>query len=181
MSSILSLEPKIQEVASALWEKFDNKARNRETINMQNWADYFAYDVVSKLTLGTPIGFIQEETDVKRIISSIHMSFFQAANLGYIPGQMAWVRNPLVSYILHALHGANEYPPWAAKILMARRETPKRSAEDKDLLDHFISMKEPDGSPATDLSVQVELGNIIAAGADVSREMSSPAQRLCGL
>jgi len=168
MSNILSVESRIQEVADSLWDKFDEKARNHETISMHQWADYFAYDVVGKLTLGIPIGFIKEEKDVKRLISSIHLGFFHSANLGYLPGQMAWVRNPLATFILNSLYGTDEFFPWTFEILKSRRVTPKDPKDEKDLMDHFMGMKEPHGTPASDSSVLVELGNIIAAGADTT-------------
>jgi len=40
-----------------------------------------------------------------------------------------------------------------------------------------MGMKEPDGTPASDSSVLVELGNIIAAGADVSLHGDKPTNR----
>lgn len=44
----------------------------------------------------------------------------------------------------------------------------RESKGGRHLLDHFISMKEPDGRQATEASVMAEVGNLIGAGADTA-------------
>jgi cytochrome P450 len=170
MSTILALEPGIQDVSFAVWEKLDEAANHKRHIDMHEWASYFAFDVVGKLTLGAPIGFIDQAKDVSNIIKSIHGSFWLMATLGYVPGQMKWVYNPISNFILSVVSAAENahFPIWVKQQLDKRRAEPKDSQRKRDMLDHFVDMKERDGRPASDPSIFVEVGNIIGAGADTT-------------
>jgi hypothetical protein len=72
MSSILSMEPYIQEVADKTWSKFYSFAKSNQTIDLGAWVPYFTFDVVGQLSLGGEIGFVERGEDVDNIISSIH-------------------------------------------------------------------------------------------------------------
>ncbi|CAK7236634.1 hypothetical protein SBRCBS47491_009704 [Sporothrix bragantina] len=171
MSTILSLEPEIQEVQDSVWMQLDDAARNGRQIDMHEWASYFAFDVVGKLALGAPIGFVKQATDVMDIIKSIHIGFYQMANIGYIPGQMLWLYNP-ISQFIQGLFSSDfaKFHLWNREQLAKRLAEPAeaKAMRKRDMLDHFISMKEPDGSPATQGSILIEGGNIIGAGADTT-------------
>ncbi|CAK7218969.1 hypothetical protein SEUCBS140593_003734 [Sporothrix eucalyptigena] len=171
MSTVLSLEPEIQEVQDAVWAQLDNAAHNGRQVDMHEWASYFAFDVVGKLALGAPIGFVKQATDVMDIIKSIHIGFYQMGNVGYIPGQMLWVYNPITQFIQSLLSSDfAKFHMWNREQLAKRLAEPaeERATRKRDMLDHFISMKEPDGSPATQGSILIEGGNIIGAGADTT-------------
>ncbi|KAL1887617.1 hypothetical protein Sste5346_010118 [Sporothrix stenoceras] len=171
MSTVLSLEPEIQEVQDAVWAQLDDAARSGRQVDMHEWASYFAFDVVGKLALGAPIGFVKQATDVMDIIKSIHIGFYQMANMGYIPGQMFWINNHISKFILSLFAtDFGKFHKWNSDQLAKRLAEPaeEKATRKRDMLDHFISMKEPDGSPATQGSILIEGGNIIGAGADTT-------------
>lgn len=175
MSTILSLEPEVQQIADAVWKKLDKYAQEGKPVNMSNWANYFAFDVVGKLALGSPIGFIEQEQDVMSIIRSIHAGFYQMASMGYVPGQMIWINNPVTQTILSVVErlmqsgsSFDTFGKWMVDQLMKRLSESEGTERKADMLDHYIAMKEPDGSKATVPSILAETGNIIGAGADTT-------------
>lgn len=73
MSSILAMEPFIQEVADKIWSKFYDFAKSGQTLDLAKWVSYFTFDVVGQLSLGGEIGFVERGEDVDNIISAIHI------------------------------------------------------------------------------------------------------------
>ena len=72
MSSVLTMEPFIQEVADKGWAKFRKYAGTGQHIDLSQWVSYFTFDVVGQLAMGGELGFLEKEEDVDSIISSIH-------------------------------------------------------------------------------------------------------------
>ncbi|KAI7782862.1 hypothetical protein LA080_012735 [Diaporthe eres] len=172
-SAIMSQETQVQQVLDHLWQRFRQLANDRQAIDLQVWANYLAFDVVSQLGMGGPIGFI-DDGDKHGIMSAVHQVFYVAASGGYLPGQMMFLQWPsvqAVADILGGVQGFKRFQAWSSqqvKSRMAEGSPEKDSKRGRDLLDHFISMKEPDGRPATELSVMAEMGNLIGAGADTA-------------
>ncbi|PSN64182.1 cytochrome P450 [Corynespora cassiicola Philippines] len=173
MTALLSLEKNIESISQSLWTKLDQFAQTGRHINLHTWATYFAFDVVGKVALGQPIGFIEESRDVMGLISSIHTGFRLMSIFGYIPGQMFWFNNPVMRGLGRLINGTyvspyDHFTEWSLQQINNRIQNPGDKDRSPDMLDHFISMKEPDGSSATIESVLGEVGNIIGAGADTT-------------
>lgn len=167
------MEPRIQQVADVFWSRLGDFARTGETIDFSPWASYFAFDVVGEVALGGPIGFVEAGTDLEQIISSIHTLFYFAANLGYLPLQSKPIMSPTVHKVAGMLGskegGSIHFNNWLAQQIHKRRARgPPKEGQPGDMLDHFITMKTPDGSPVGDTEVVAEMGNIIGAGADTT-------------
>jgi cytochrome P450 len=165
----MSQEAQVQQVLDHLWHRFRQLASDGQTIDIQVWANYLAFDVVSQLGMGGPMGFI-DDGDKLGIMSAVHQVFYIAASGGYIPGQMMFLQWPIVqaiSEILGGPQGFKRFSEWT-KRQIKNRMADEDSARPRDLLDHFISMKEPDGRTATEPSVMAEMGNLIGAGADTA-------------
>ncbi|PPJ59849.1 hypothetical protein CBER1_04919 [Cercospora berteroae] len=173
MSTILSLESEIDNVCRLARRRLDDMATKGETVNLQHWTAYFAFDVVCTLGIGGPLGFIEQGIDVKGIIKSIHDLFFMSSIFGDIPGQMVWLRNP-ISQALSRLAGhtssnaGRDFAIWLFSQVQSRLQAPSDLERRPDMLDHFISMKEADGRPVDFPGVVVEAGNLIGAGADTT-------------
>lgn len=162
----------MQEVLDHLWVRFRQIADDGSQIDLQVWTNYLAFDVVSQLGMGGPIGFI-DDGDSKGIMHAVHQIFYVAASAGHIPGKMMFLQWPSVQAVADLLGGAQGFKlfrEWSTRQVRSRmaEEPQKDSSRGKDLLDHFISMKEPDGREATEPSVMAEVGNLIGAGADTA-------------
>jgi cytochrome P450 len=173
MSTICSLEPQINHITQSVWSKFRNMADTGRLIDLQEWTIYYASDVVCQLGLGAPLGFVETGGDVNGILSSIHTYFYAAANLGYIPGRTMWVDNPLMRALVRLFgssdnagsHGLNN---WIVSQITCRLKSDPDEKRSSDMLDHFLSMKDPSGKTVGLPDVAVEGGNLLGAGGDTT-------------
>jgi cytochrome P450 len=173
MSTICSLEPQINHITQSVWSKFRNMADTGRLIDLQEWTIYYASDVVCQLGLGAPLGFVETGGDVNGILSSIHTYFYAAANLGYIPGRTMWVDNPLMRALVRLFgssdnagsHGLNN---WIVSQITHRLKSDPDEKRSSDMLDHFLSMKDPSGKTVGLPDVAVEGGNLLGAGGDTT-------------
>ncbi|KAF9894565.1 hypothetical protein FE257_006450 [Aspergillus nanangensis] len=173
MSSILKYEVYIQSCMDLCFEKLRKYAAAGEIVNMSEWTNALAFDVVGELAFGEKLGHLNAESaDVGNLRHGIAQLFFVAANLGYVWGQSGLINsNPLVAFVM-ALFGAKpamlEFANWTKKKVDARRQSDAPS-DREDMLAHFIRMKSIDGDhPASDIEVIAESMNIIGAGADTT-------------
>lgn len=173
MSAVLATEPKLQVVLDSLWERFDEFAKTKQPINLTKWSSYLTYDVVGTLCISEPLGFIRDRGDKIGFISGVHEAFYWCANLGYLPWQAAWIANPVVDYLapriglLIANYRRGFLRVTVEKVLQRMNEKTK-SSRDRDMLDHFLEMKGPQGQQVTLPELLADVGNLFAAGADTS-------------
>jgi cytochrome P450 len=173
MSTILSHESEIQDLAREMWQHLDKLANQGTPVGLHHWASFFAFDVVTQLCTGNPVGFIHHGEDVMGIIESISQGFWQMANAGYLPGQTWWFRNT-VSQMLSKLwrcgnpFSFDAFTKWTLSTVQGRMTEKADEERQRDLLDHYFSMKEVDGSQAKLPSVLAEIGNLVGAGADTT-------------
>lgn len=175
MSTILSLEHTMQPLLDNVWAKFRDIANEGRTIDMQQWANYLAYDVVTRLGVGEASGFVQAGADLRSIIKTLHTMFLLQSVMGYIPGGMRWFQYAIPRLFLPAIAGYSGDPNLAFGAWMGEEVVPKVIARTQagkttteDHLDRFIAMKEADGSPASLPSVLGEAGNLLGAGGDTT-------------
>jgi cytochrome P450 len=172
MSSMLSMESLIQDVANQGWTKFRSLVAKGQPIELDKWVSYFTFDVVGTLALGGPLGMIQQGKDVDGIIGSIHDGFWLMANMGNMPLQMFWFNNPIAQWLVKNLGGRrlnafSVFLDW----LEARVDTRMKEGlgdQRRDLLQHFIDAKDQSGNPVKKGDVMIEGVNILGAGADTT-------------
>lgn len=172
MTAILSMEPLIQDVARDLWQKLGEFADQGKPVPMDQWANFFAFDVVGSLAMGGPIGFIERGVDVDGIIRSIHDGFWLMANMGNVPLQMMWFNNPVAQWVVKHFGGKrlaafSLFLNWLEKRVEERYRTGLGDKR-RDLLQHFIEAKDTSGNPVKKADVMIEGVNILGAGADTT-------------
>lgn len=173
MSAILGLEPVIGTVLTTVWAAFDDATEQGRVVDLGRWTTYFAFDVVGSLGIGGPIGFVETGGDVHDMIKSIHGVFYFSALFGSIPGQMWWFRNALSEKVLSLVagdgaNGGAKFKAWLYDQCKSRADSPEIKDRRKDMLDHFISMKDHDGKQVALPDVMIEAANLIGAGADTT-------------
>ncbi|KAL4804733.1 cytochrome P450 [Aspergillus unguis] len=152
-SYISSLDTKVQPVMDLLLRKFENASGG--IIDLSHWSSLFAYDVVSKLCLGETMGAVQNGRDPGHFIKAIQDAFYWTGNTGFLPGQSTFIMHPLTICV--------------GKVVKRIQENQLQSEKgESDMLDHFLSMKDANGEPATMEEIMVEIGNLLAAGADTT-------------
>lgn len=173
MSAVVAMEGKIQPILNNTWERFDEFAKLGQPINLSMWASYFTYDVVGTLCLSEPFGFLRDGYDKNGFISGIHGAFYWISNLGYLPLQSGWLLNPVIHRIAHLLHlritdYARAFTSFSIDKVIQRMREGSNKTGDRDMLDHFVDMKDPRGEPAPLGDILAEVGNLLAAGADTT-------------
>jgi len=173
MSTICSLEPQINHITQKVWSKFRNIADTSRTIDLQEWTMYYASDIVCQLGLGAPLGFVEKGGDVNGVLSSIHAYFYAAANLGNLPGRTMWINNFVMRGLFHLFSskdgsGGQGLNNWITSQITQRLASDPDEKRPSDMLDHFLSMKDPEGKTAGLPDVAVEAGNLLGAGGDTT-------------
>src|SRR5579862_3035540 len=170
MSSVLGYERKIQAILDTNWEQFRKFAASGEAIDMDHWATYFAYDIVSELALGNSLGMVKVGHDVNRVMESVLGLFYFASNMGHVPFQNAWMMNPVSQWLIQkfgteAMKGSAIFRKWLEDSVRVRYDSDEKRNE-KDMLQHFIEAKDREGNQNTFNNVLTEAGNVLGAGAD---------------
>jgi cytochrome P450 len=174
MSTICSLEPRINHITQNVWSTFRNMADTGRPIDLQEWTMYYASDVVCQLGLGAPLGFVEKGGDVNGVLKSIHTYFYAAANLGNIPGRTKLVDNVLMRGLVRLFgsseknSGSHGLSSWIISQITQRLEADPSEKRPSDMLDHFLSMKDPEGQKVALPDVAVEAGNLLGAGGDTT-------------
>lgn len=160
MTSILGYEQKIQKLLDANWLQFTRLAATKQTLDMDHWAPYFAYDIVSELALGRAFEMVKQGSDVDDYMKAVLGNFWMGANLGHIPGQRKWLNNPISPYLIQffggdTLKGTFKFRQYVRKAVEDRFYS-KQKPDIPDMLQHFIEAKDRDGSAVSFSDVMKE-------------------------
>ncbi|KAH6983189.1 cytochrome P450 [Ilyonectria sp. MPI-CAGE-AT-0026] len=173
MTSILSMEPLVQDVLDLNIRKLGEFADRGEIVEMDKWANYFTFDAVGKLAMGGTIGFLEQGKDVDGIIRSIHDGFYLMANMGNVPFQMFWINNPVTKWFVKTFGGErlnafDIFLDWLEERVEERMKHGLQHGQRRDMLQHYIEAKDPQGLPVKKGDVMIEGVNILGAGADTT-------------
>ena len=175
MTSILTYEPKIQKLLDINWLQFRKFSSLHNIIDMEHWAQYFAYDVVSELALGRAFGMLKEGHDVGDYMKSVVANFYLSSNLGHIPGKRFWLNNRVSQYLFQrfgndTLKGTYKFRRFMTQAV-GDRYFGRTKPEGADMLQHLMEAKDRDGTPVKFLDVQKECSNILGAGTSLSPDL----------
>ncbi|KAL2786641.1 cytochrome P450 [Aspergillus keveii] len=164
MSSILKFEPYIQGCFDLLFEKI--RKYSGQVVNMSEWTNAVAYDIVGELAYGEQLGHLRTETDVMGLRQAILDGFYVMANFGHLWGLGRLLNTRVVAKLTSALGVRNafgDFRQWSMDKVRARRERPS-DGKRHDMLHHFLKMKDINGDPASDGEVLIEAMNTTAIG-----------------
>jgi cytochrome P450 len=71
MSSLVGYEPFVDECSSLITQCFSELAQSHQTINLGQWLQFYAFDVIGKITFGKRFGFLDTGDDKTGIIQAI--------------------------------------------------------------------------------------------------------------
>lgn len=163
MSTILKVEGHIQSCLDLMLHRLQTHAEAGEIVNMSNWTNALAFDVVGELAYGAKLGHLETETDVMGIRKGIFDGFFLMATMGHFPGQSHLINNPFLNSIMVVLGQASPFKGFRelslSKVTQRMESTAK--VERVDMLAHFIRMKKENGEPAAMGEVLIEAMNVM--------------------
>jgi cytochrome P450 len=165
MTSIVAMEPYIQSCLDLMLQLLQKYADSGETVDMSEWTNAFAYDVVGEIAYGERFGHLESEKDVMGLRQAIFDRFYLMANMGHVWGQMFFFDNCVTGTLVKWLGLVNTSPyakfqSWTNEKVTERREGRSGSSR-KDMLNHFLNMKQMNGEPATHSEVMMEALNIV--------------------
>ncbi|TKX19161.1 cytochrome P450 monooxygenase-like protein 48 [Elsinoe australis] len=170
MSAVLRFERWIQGCLDLMLCRLKQHADRGEIVNMSDWTNAFAFDVVGELAYGEQLGHLRTETDVHNVRKNIYKGFQLMASVGHLPGQSRPFNNPFMTRLRGLFGGPDpfaSFQEWTIAKLKARMNDPG-STPREDMLWHFNNMRKADGEPAEFGEVLIEALNIIGAGADTT-------------
>jgi cytochrome P450 len=159
MSSVVAMEGFIQTVLDTFLSRMREHAH--EVIDFSKYTNMFAFDVVGELAYGEDLGLLETDRDERGLIKTIFGMFYFMSNVGHLPGQSSWVGTPFAIKLQKWLLPPNpivSFQDWTAEQIHKRRSNPSSR---KDMLHHFLNMKNSNGGPATDKEVLMEALNIM--------------------
>jgi hypothetical protein len=71
LSNVLRLEGFVTKVLEVLCEQLDQRYVEKGTLDLANWLQYFAFDVMGTLTFSRRYGFLEEARDVNNMLGTI--------------------------------------------------------------------------------------------------------------
>ncbi|KAI9159142.1 Cytochrome P450 monooxygenase gsfF [Paramyrothecium foliicola] len=149
-------------------------ADSGDKFNFASWAVYMAFDVISSLGFGAPIGFIEQEKDVDGLIEAFHYGARAIGVMGRIYPVTAWLKR----FIPDKVYIPNSGQNWGIGLLMRFRDNliTKRQSDIKagktggrvDLLQTFLEYQDENGKPLDLDYVKAEVLLVLLAGADTT-------------
>ncbi|KAF2422736.1 cytochrome P450 [Tothia fuscella] len=135
-----------------------------ESANLDNWLHWFAYDVISSVIAGKPIGFLKERNDVRGLIASFAQVVWPLEFLGRVPKLSFLARK---TWLGQKFFEAKAGDTNGIGALMAERDVWYHdhmkqpcpgSSEHGDLMYQFMASKSHDKSSAmTEYDVKAEV------------------------
>ncbi|KAJ4117574.1 hypothetical protein NW768_010939 [Fusarium equiseti] len=173
MTSILTMESLIQDVMDVNIRKLGELADGGDYFAIDKMVNYFTSDVVGQLAIGGMVGFLEQGKDIGGIIQSIHDGFYFMGNMGILPLQMFWINNPVSKWFTKnfggdRLNAFDVFIDWLDGRVEERMTNGLLPGQRRDLLQHFIEAKDPQGEPVDKKDVMIEGVNILAAGSDTT-------------
>lgn len=156
MSSILRCEKYIQDCLDLCFSKLKNRADEGDVVELSEWTNALAFDVVGELAYGKDLGHLRSESDVNGLRAMILGIFKVCSVLGHFPGQSGLINNSIVNTVMGIFGGENgfqKFHNWTIERIAARRNGVD-GADRTDMLTHFLNMKSLEGKDmATDEEV----------------------------
>ncbi|CZT46424.1 uncharacterized protein RSE6_06850 [Rhynchosporium secalis] len=149
MSSVKRYEARID---ASVTQFLNGLADTYRTADLDDWLHWFAYDVISAILAGKPIGFLEQRTDVRGLIASFAQVVWPLEFLGRIPKLSLLARK---TWLGRKLFTAKARDTSGIGALMAERDVwydehvghPRpETLEDSDLIYQFMAAKTADKS-----------------------------------
>ncbi|KAK3112206.1 hypothetical protein LTR53_011770 [Teratosphaeriaceae sp. CCFEE 6253] len=174
-SNIKKMEPLV-DASIRLWinamdERF---AKQGQTFDFAPGAVYMAYDIISEIGFGAPIGFVESGSDVGELIQGFHDGLPAFGLLARLWPFTYWVKRTWLGKYLVAKPedktGIGMLMRFRDKLLAQRRVDIEqgKAGHRVDLLQTFIDARDDDGNPLTDDYIKAEILLVLLAGADTT-------------
>lgn len=88
---LLSYEPAVDTCNTILLRRLDEYAREGKELDVRQLMQYYAFDVIGEITVGSRFGLMEDNGDKSGIISTIGEAISYSSYVGLVPGVHWWV------------------------------------------------------------------------------------------
>ncbi|KAI0845509.1 flavonoid 3',5'-hydroxylase [Daldinia vernicosa] len=172
-SNVKKMEPLVDAIVRKWLEKLDHRfAATGEKFDFAPWAVYMAYDIISEIGFGEPIGFIEQEKDVDGLIQGFHDCLVPFGVMARLYPLTKWIKKtPMGRYLV----ASPEHESGAGVLMRLRdRLVQKRYDDIKagntksriELLQTFIEARDENGKELGIDYIKAEVLLVLLAGSD---------------
>jgi hypothetical protein len=134
---------------------------------------YLAYDIISEIGFGAPVGFIEAGADTQDIIPNLHYGLHVKAILNRLYPLIKFVQTTGIG---RSFFATNPGDPGLGTLMMLRDQLIKKRLQDlesgkeaqADLLNTFLKARDADGKPLDLEYIKSEVLLVLTAGADTT-------------
>ncbi|KIW12773.1 hypothetical protein PV08_07960 [Exophiala spinifera] len=164
MTSIVELEPFVDSSVEFFVRRIKELGSNEAPMNMAQWFQWYAFDVIGELTFSTRYGFMEQARDVGNSTRMVDQFNTYVAFVGQaFPYHWLLLGNPLLTMILPPPAGL--IGEMAAREIEARKRRPTNR---RDMLSRYLKEHEKSPQDFTMEDVYRNGAVTIAAGSDTT-------------
>ncbi|KAJ5266557.1 hypothetical protein N7478_009365 [Penicillium angulare] len=85
MSSVVNYEPFADRCIDIFFQRLDEFASHKKSLNLGHWFQYYAFDVIGDITFGHRFGFLDHGKDIDNAMNAIHKIMIYSTLIGIYP------------------------------------------------------------------------------------------------
>ncbi|KAK5120582.1 hypothetical protein LTR85_006238 [Meristemomyces frigidus] len=176
LESLLKMEPSIDDCSKLFLTRLGEFADRNEAVDLGEWLQYYAFDVVGEVTFDKKLGFIEKGGDVDGMIAAIEGLLVYATQIGQIPEAHPFLLgNPLFPILLPQMETWNSVLNFTLKAINARTKMSRDGEleleggrDGNDMLTRWAAAKAFDPLKMSTRDVIVSLSTNVLAGSDTT-------------
>ncbi|KAJ5094715.1 hypothetical protein N7456_010576 [Penicillium angulare] len=95
MSSVVNYEPFADRCIDILFERLDEFARHKKSLDLAHWFQCYAFDVIGDITFGHRFGFLDQGKDIENAMNTVHKIVMYSSLVGIYPKWHPWLFGPM--------------------------------------------------------------------------------------
>ncbi|OIW22882.1 putative cytochrome P450 pisatin demethylase [Coniochaeta ligniaria NRRL 30616] len=175
LTSLLESEAAVDSCTQLLTSRLDEWAATGKPVDLGEWLQYYAFDVVGEVTFAKKLGFLNMGGDVDGMMTTISGILDYASLCGQVPEMHPFLLgNPLFPILLPAMETWNAVLTFTLKAINSRTSI-KRNGEleltdggEKDMLSRWAATKNKDPLKMGTRDIVVHLSTNVFAGSDTT-------------
>jgi cytochrome P450 len=173
MSALVEMEPSVDDCTKLFVSKMESYAQDRKSVDLGEWLQYYAFDIVGLFSFSKMLGFLEKGGDVDAMMKGIAGILNYAATIGQIPfAHKFLLGNPLNPILFPSMESWNQVLNFTLKAINQRcsierngeLEVRKDQVLGKDMLSKWASASLGDPLKMGTREVIVHLSTNVFAG-----------------
>lgn len=172
-SNVKKMEPLVDERIEQWLGRLGALFGNGENFDFAPWAVYMAYDIISEIGFGKPIGFVESGSDIGGLIQGFHDGLVPFGLMARLWPFTDWAKRTWLGEFLVAKPedktGIGMLMRFRDKLIVERQKDLEDGKVDRvDLLQTFLDARTEDGKPLEMDYIKAEILLVLLAGADTT-------------